>query len=84
MWLPACTPVYQGHFIKESTLKGKNLLALGIKYFPFRVDPFLEGRKNNFDRVVFPKSESASLKRTEYTSRGITVILISFHWGKRG
>ena len=28
---------------KGSTLKGKNLLPIGSKFFPFRVDPFLEG-----------------------------------------
>ena len=28
---------------KGSTLKGKNLLPKGSKFFPFRVDPFSEG-----------------------------------------
>ena len=30
---------------KGSTLKGKNLLPFGSKFFPFRVDPFSEGRQ---------------------------------------
>ena len=42
---------------KKSTLEGKNLLPkevysrrkeFGSKFFPFRVDPFSEGSKNNF------------------------------------
>ena len=44
---------------KGSTLKGKNLLPAGAnsflagsKFFPFRVDPFLDGDKNNFYRVA--------------------------------
>ena len=28
---------------KGSTPKGKNLLPIGSKFFPFSVDPFLEG-----------------------------------------
>ena len=34
-----------------STLKGKNLLPLGSRFFPFRVDPFSEERRNQFDKV---------------------------------
>ena len=47
---------------KGSTLKGKNLLRLGANSFLFRVDPFSEGRQNNFDRVVSPESVSIYLK----------------------
>ena len=36
---------------KGSTPKGKNLLPRGANSFPFRVDPFSEGRQNHFDRV---------------------------------
>ena len=44
-------------FLKmESTVKGKNLLPEGAnsflsgsKFFPFTVDPFLEGGQNNSD-----------------------------------
>ena len=39
---------------KGSTLKGKNLVPPGSKFFPFRIDPFSEGNKNDFDRVAFP------------------------------
>ena len=47
---------------KGSTLKGKNLLPFGSKFFHFRVDPFLEGIQNNFDRVASPESVSIPLE----------------------
>ena len=37
---------------------GKNLLLRGITFFSCRTDPFSEGSKSNFDRVVFPESVS--------------------------
>ena len=42
----------------ESTLKGKNLLPIGSKFFPFKVDPFLERKKNSLYRVASPESVS--------------------------
>ena len=33
-----------------SALKWKHLLPPGSKCFPFKEDPFSEGRQNNFDR----------------------------------
>ena len=35
------------HFENASTLKGKNLHR-NDKFFPYRADPFSEGRQNNF------------------------------------
>ena len=32
----------QASFKKELTLNGKNLLPIGSKFFPFRLDSFLE------------------------------------------
>ena len=40
-----CFSVHQSPSEKGSTLKGKDLLP----FFPFIVDPFSEGRQNNFD-----------------------------------
>ena len=52
--------------IKGSALKGKDLLPRprgrgaerGSKFFPFRVDPFSEGRQNSFDKVASFESVS--------------------------
>ena len=35
-----CFPGYQAFSENGTTLKGKNLLPKGSKFFPFRVDPF--------------------------------------------
>ena len=43
---------HQASSEKGSTLKGKNLLPTGSKFFPSRVEPFSEGNKNNFVKVV--------------------------------
>ena len=40
------------HSGKRSTLKGKNLLLFGSKFFPCRVDPYLKWIQNNFKRVA--------------------------------
>ena len=47
-----------------STLKGKEFAPMGTRLFPFKVDFFLEGRQNNFERVIFPESISFPLKVT--------------------
>ena len=57
-----CSVSSQVPFLKGSTLKGKNLLPLGSKFFPFRVDLFSEGSKNYFGRVVSLESVSAPLE----------------------
>ena len=44
--------VHQYPSEKGATLKRKNLLPKGSKFFPFREDPFPEGSKINFHRIV--------------------------------
>ena len=56
--LSVCIPVHQALFEKGSTLKGKNLLPGGCKFFPFSVITFSEWRQNNFDTVASPESLS--------------------------
>ena len=41
-----CIPSEEG-----STLNGKNLLLVGVNSFFLKLDPFIEGRQNNADRV---------------------------------
>ena len=63
---------------KRSTLKGQNLLLfyskrtefspLRSKFFPFRVDPFSEEIKSNFDRVT----------SSEFTSNIMCTVRITF------
>ena len=43
--LPVCYPADQVPSEKEYTLKEKNLLPFGSKFFPFRVYPFSEERQ---------------------------------------
>ena len=43
-----CFIVHQFSSVKGSSLKGKNLLPLGSKFFPFRVDPFSEQKQKQF------------------------------------
>ena len=43
---PVCSPAQESLSEKGSALKGKNLLPTRSKFFPFRVDPFSEGRQN--------------------------------------
>ena len=45
-------------FEKRSTLKGKNFLPFGRKFFPFIVDLFLEGSQTSLDRVASYESVS--------------------------
>ena len=47
-----------------STLKSKEFAPIGSKFFPFRVNPFSEGRLNNFDRIVSAESVSIPLNKT--------------------
>ena len=65
---------------KGSTLKGKNLLPrgaiLGSKFFPFRVDPFSEGRIKTLDRVFSPESVSISVKRLNVNTVNCSLKLI--------
>ena len=57
--LPSCklSPFEKGVFSKRK--EGEHIQ--GSTFFPFRVQPFPEGRQNNFDRVAFPESISISL-----------------------
>ena len=57
-------PVNQVPSEKGSILKGKNLLPVGSKFFPFRKDTFTEGSQQPFERVITPKSVSISLKHS--------------------
>ena len=43
--------------------KRKEFAPHGSKLFPFRVDPFSEGKQNNFERVVSLESVSISLNQ---------------------
>ena len=43
-----CCHALQGPSEKEPTVKGKNLLPTGSKFFPFRVGSVLEGREEAF------------------------------------
>ena len=54
---------HQAYFWKGSPLKGKNLLPLGSKVFPFRVDPCSKKKQNIFVRVASPQSVSFLLKK---------------------
>ena len=46
---------------KETTLKGQNLAPLGSQIFPFRVEIFQKGSKNNYNRVFTAESVSFPL-----------------------
>ena len=54
-----CFPAHYSPYEKGSTLKGKNLL---MRNFILKIDPFSEGRQNNFDRVASPESVFTLLK----------------------
>ena len=51
-------------FWKRVYSKRKEFIPLGSKFFPFRIDPFSEGGKINFDRVASHESVSVPLKDT--------------------
>ena len=56
-FISACLlPAYQVPAENRSTLKGKNLLPRGAKFFPFRVDPFRR-EQDDFDIVASPLPE---------------------------
>ena len=57
-----CFPEHQSPYGKGSTLKGKKIAPMGCRLFPFRVDPFSEGSKINFNRVVSFGSVSSPFK----------------------
>ena len=38
---------------------------MGSKFFPFRIDPFLEGGKINFDRVTSPEGVTDPLTEND-------------------
>ena len=42
--------------------RGKEFAPKESKFFPLRVDIFLEGRQNNFDRITTPEGVSIPLK----------------------
>ena len=47
----------------------KELAPSGSQFFPYRVDPCLEGDKNKFDGVVSPKRVSIPLKAVSIHSK---------------
>ena len=49
--------------VNGPTLKGKNLLPRGSKFFPFRVDPFWEGRENYLTELPHLRVYLFSLNR---------------------
>ena len=48
LWLPECFLAHKPLSEERSTLKGKHLLPRGRKCFPFKVDRFPEGERNQF------------------------------------
>ena len=52
-WLPLLS-VNESLYERASILKRKEFTPIGSKFFPFRVDPFSEGRHNNFSDSCFP------------------------------
>ena len=55
MFCSVCFPAQEVPSEKGSTLKGKNLLLKGSKFFSFGVDTFSEGGKNNLTELTSPK-----------------------------
>ena len=55
LWLLFCFPAHHSPCWKRVYSKRKEFAPMGSKFFPFRVDPFSEGRQNNFDRVASPE-----------------------------
>ena len=60
-----CTP---RPFQKGVYSRRKEFAPMGSKFFPSRIDPFSEGRQNNFDKVASPESISLTLKYIEKVS----------------
>ena len=44
---------------------------MGSKFFPFRVDPFSEGRQNNFKKVNLHENKSILLKYIERWEKSV-------------
>ena len=65
--LLSCTP---SPFWKGDYSKRKEFAPRRSKFFPFRIDPFSEGRQNNFDRVTSPENDSVPLN-SGYVSCGM-------------
>ena len=57
----ACLFAFLHAIEKQSILKGKNLLPKGGIFFPFTIDPFSKGGKNNFCRIASHGSVSIPL-----------------------
>ena len=53
LYLPFCLFANKYTYEKGSTLKGKNLLPMGVNSFPFGVDLISRGRQNNFHWAHF-------------------------------
>ena len=47
---------YTNPLLKRGLLIRKEFAPSGSKFFPYGVDPFSDGDKGNFDRVVVPES----------------------------
>ena len=62
MWLTVLLSCTTNPVWKEVYAKRKEFAPKGSKFFPFRVDPFLERRKKQSDRVATPESVSIRLK----------------------
>ena len=64
------------HVLKGVCFKRKEFAPKGSKFFPFRVDPFSEGRQSNFDRVVSPESVSIHLKEHNVVLQPIDIMIL--------
>ena len=62
LWSPVCVTAHQALLKKRLNLCPRSLLnGAGTQIFPFKEDPFSEGRHNNTDRVASPKGVSSVL-----------------------
>ena len=52
----------------------KEFAPCGSKFFHFRIDPFSEGSKSNFDRVASPECVSVPLNQSRYSTTIIDFI----------
>ena len=64
----------------------KEFASSGSKFFPFRVDPFSEGKKNNCNRVASPESVSIPCilqNIPHHSSIDKTWLITSYHNGNQ-
>ena len=83
LWYPVCFPVQNVPSESWSTLKGKELLPEEemLFFFSFRVDPFSEGRQDNFDKSYLSfESIFFSLNRRQLVLKWVG--LLAWQWFK--